>query len=59
MENVEERVLDIRVRYDDAIRKIAEYRTQIDVLHQVEKTLKDDLKAGRIEREEYNLEFNL
>lgn len=42
MENVEERVLDIRVRYDNAIQKIAEYRTQIDVLHQVEKTLKDD-----------------
>ncbi len=57
MENVEERVLDIRVRYDDAIRKIAEYRTQIDVLHQVEKTLKDDLKAGRIEREEYNVKL--
>lgn len=57
MENVEERVLDIRVRYDDAIRKIAEYRTQLDVLHQVEKTLKEDLKEGRISREKYNLKL--
>lgn len=59
MENkVEERVLDIRVRYDDAIRKIAEYRTQLDTLHQVEKTLNDDLKAERISREKYNLRLS-
>lgn len=32
MENVEERILDIRVRYDDAISNIAKYRTQLDVL---------------------------
>lgn len=55
MENVEERVLDIRVRYDDAIRKIAEYRTQLDVLRKREQTLKEDLKAGRMSRKEYNL----
>lgn len=30
--NVEEKILNIRVRYDDAIRKIAEYRSQLDVL---------------------------
>lgn len=57
MENVEERVLDIRVRYDDAIRKIAEYRTQLDVLRKREQTLKEDLKAGRFEREEYNVKL--
>lgn len=46
--NVEEKILNIRVRYDDAIRKIAEYRSQLDVLRKREQTLKDDLKAGRI-----------
>ena len=57
MENVEERVLDIRVRYDDAISNIAKYRTQLDVLRKREQTLKEDLKAGRFEREEYNVKL--
>lgn len=56
--NVEEKILDIRVRYDDAIRKIAEYRSQLDVLRKREQTLKDDLKAGRISREQYNLKLS-
>ena len=56
--NVEEKILNIRVRYDDAIRKIAEYRSQLDVLQKREQTLKDDLKAGRISREQYNLKLS-
>ena len=56
--NVEEKILDIRVRYADAIRKIAEYRSQLDVLRKREQTLKDDLKAGRISREQYNLKLS-
>lgn len=56
--NVEEKVLDIKVRYDDAIRKIAEYRSQLDVLRKREQTLKEDLKAGRISREKYNLQLS-
>lgn len=56
--NVEEKILNIRVRYDDAIRKIAEYRSQLDVLRKREQTLKDDLKAGRIGREQYNLKLS-
>lgn len=56
--NVEEKILDIRVRYDDTIRKIAEYRSQLDVLRKREQTLKDDLKAGRISREQYNLKLS-
>ena len=54
--NVEEKILNIR--YDDAIRKIAEYRSQLDVLRKREQTLKDDLKAGRISREQYNLKLS-
>ena len=56
--NVEEKILNIRVRYDDAIRKIAEYRSQLDVLRKREQTLKDELKAGRISREQYNLKLS-
>ncbi len=56
--NVEEKILNIRVRYDDAIRKIAEYRSQLDILRKREQTLKDDLKAGRISREQYNLKLS-
>lgn len=56
--NVEEKILNIRVRYDDAIRKIAEYRSQLDILRKREQALKDDLKAGRISREQYNLKLS-
>ena len=49
-EDAVEKVLEIKVRYDDAIRKIAEYRKQLDVLKQVEKTLTEDVKKGRISR---------
>ena len=55
--NVEERVLDIKVRYDDGIRKIAEYRSQLDVLKAVDKTLKEDVEKGRISRDAYNLKL--
>ena len=54
---VEEKVLDIKVRYDDAIRGIAKYRSELDVLRKVEATLKEDLKEGRITREQYNVKL--
>ena len=41
-DNTSEKILEIRVKYDDAIRKIAEYRTQLDILRKVEQTLKED-----------------
>ncbi|MCS2335462.1 hypothetical protein [Bacteroides sp. BFG-606] len=56
-ENAVEKVLEIKVRYDDAIRKIAEYRKQLDVLKQVEKTLKEDVEKGRISRDAYNIKL--
>lgn len=58
MENVQEKILDIRVRYDDAIRKISDYRSQLDVVRKLEKTLKEDLDAGRISRDKYNLKLS-
>lgn len=56
-EDAVEKVLEIKVRYDDAIRKIAEYRKQLDVLKQVEKTLKEDVEKGRISRDAYNIKL--
>lgn len=56
-ENAVEKVLEIKVRYDDAIRKIADYRKQLDVLKQVEKTLKEDVDKGRISRDAYNIKL--
>lgn len=58
MANAEEKILDIRVNYEDAIRKIAEYRTQLDLLKKVEQTLKEDVKEGRISREKANIKLS-
>lgn len=55
MDNTEEKVLDIKVRYDDAIRGIAKYQGAIDELRLHEKYAKEDLEKGRISREKYNL----
>lgn len=56
-ENATEKILEIKVRYDDAIRKIADYRKQLDILKQVEKTLKEDVEKGRISRDAYNIKL--
>ena len=56
--NTEEKILDIKVRYDDAIRGIAKYRTELDELKKAEKTLQEDLKEGKITREEYNVKLS-
>ena len=55
MGNEEEKILEIKVRYDKAITKIAEYSTELDKLKAREKQLKEDVSKGRIEREKYNL----
>lgn len=55
MGNAEEKILEIKVRYDKAITKIAEYSAELDKLKAREKQLKEDVSKGRIEREKYNL----
>lgn len=57
MENVEEKILDIKVRYDDAIRAISQYQTKIDDLKKREAELKKELKDDKISRAEYNAEM--
>lgn len=55
-ENVE-KILDIKVNYSDAIKKIAEYKTKIDALKDSEAELKKQLKNGEISRQQYNEEL--
>lgn len=57
MANVEEKILDIKVRYDDAIRAISQYQTKIDDLKKREAELKKELKDDKISRAEYNAEM--
>lgn len=53
----QERILSIRVKYDDAIRGIAQYNQKIDELRVHEMELNAQLKHGMITREEYNEEM--
>lgn len=47
-------VLDVKVNYEDAIKKIADYRARLDKVKETEAELKKQLKEGTITREEYN-----
>jgi hypothetical protein len=49
-----EKILDIKVNYNEAIKAIAEYQTKIDKAREAEAKLKEQLKAGDIERKQYN-----
>ena len=49
-----EKILDIKVNYDKAIKAIAEYQTKIDDARKVEKQWKEDLKKEDISPQEYN-----
>lgn len=49
----EQRILDIKVKYKDAIQSIASYKKKIDELKAAEADLKAQKKAGAITDEEY------
>lgn len=57
MANVEEKILDIQVRYDDAIRAISKYQGAVDAAKLHEAELKKQLKENQISRAEYNAEM--
>lgn len=57
MGNVDERILDIRVRYDDAIGAIAKYQGAVDAARIKEVELKKQLKENKMSRAEYNAEM--
>ena len=48
------KILEIKVKYDDAIKKMAEYQRNINDAKEREKELKKQLKEGTITRQEYN-----
>lgn len=52
-----ERILDIKVNYNEAVKAIAEYQTKIDAARDAEKNLKKQLKDGEISRQQYNEEM--
>lgn len=52
-----EKILDIKVNYDEAVKAIAEYQTKIDAARDAEKNLKKQLKDGEISRQQYNEEM--
>ncbi len=53
----QQRILNIRVRYDDAIKGITEYNRKIDELKVRELTLRAQLKQGAITQKEYAQEM--
>ena len=52
-----EKILDIKVNYNEAVKAIAEYKTKIDAARDAEKNLKKQLKDGEISRQQYNEEM--
>ena len=56
-DNVRSKILDIQVRYDDAIRGIAKYQQAIDQTRQIQKELKKELDSGQISIDDYNMEM--
>ena len=54
MADKQEKILDIKVNYSEAIKAIAEYQTKIDAARNAEKQLKKQLNEGKISRQQYN-----
>lgn len=42
-----EKILDIKVNYNEAVKAIAEYQTKIDAARDAEKNLKKQLRMGK------------
>lgn len=51
--DVTTKILQIQVDYGDAVKQIAEWQAKIDAVRKQQKSLKEDLKEGRISQEEY------
>lgn len=53
MNNEEQKILDITVKYSDAVDGIAKYRESINELEKAEKRLKQEFRDGNITKKEY------
>lgn len=56
-DNIKTKILDIQVRYEDAIRGIAKYQQVIDQTKDKQKELRKELNDGQITIDEYNMEM--
>lgn len=54
MASEETKILEIKVEYQEAIKKIGEYKTKIDEIKDAEARYKKELKEGTITQQEYN-----
>lgn len=52
------KILNIRVKYDDAIKTLAHYRTSLDQIASAEKQLKQELKDGLISQDHYSQQIS-
>lgn len=57
MADNKQKILDIKVNYQKAVKSIAEYQTKIDEAKEAEKELKKQLEKGEITRQQYNEEM--
>lgn len=53
-DDVQTKILEIEVNYDDALTKIAQYRIEVEKVKEKQKELKAALKEGSISQEEYH-----
>ena len=53
-DEVQTKILEIEVNYDDALTKIAQYRIEVEKVKEKQKELKNALKEGSISQEEYH-----
>ena len=56
-DNIKTKILDIQVRYEDAIRGIAKYQQAIDQTKDKQKERRKELNDGQITIDEYNMEM--
>lgn len=56
-DNIKTKILDIQVRYEDAIRGIAKYQQVIDQTKDKQKALRKELDSGQMTIDEYNMEI--
>lgn len=54
MASEETKILEIKVEYQEAIKKIGEYKTKIDEIKDAESRYKKEVKEGTITQQEYN-----
>lgn len=54
MASEETKILEIKVEYQEAIKKIGEYKTKIDELKDAESRYKKEMKEGTMTQQEYN-----